>query len=226
MCNVQFGQRVVVRCAIEHAAVARAVATQAYRAGASHVSINYLDPVLQRAAVDHAPENSLGLSLPHHLEGVRAWREDRPAIIALSGNPHPRLMEGADPKRLAASVPLDLVREIMSMIGADHVAWTVAGAPNPAWAESIFGIPDVDRLWRAIAVATRLDERDPVDAWRAHLARPAEGAGAAINFDKGDALVAMALTVTGSPTRHVAGGRTGDRGGRARLTVALAPPAR
>ena len=77
---------------------------------------------------------------------------------------------GADPKRLAASVPLDLVREIMSMLGTDHVAWTVAGAPNPAWAESIFGIPDVDRLWRAIAVATRLDEKDPVDAWRAHLA--------------------------------------------------------
>src|SRR5664279_4212344 len=115
--NVQFGQRVVVRCAIEHAAVARAVATQAYRAGASHVSINYLDPVLQRAAVDYAPENSLGMSLPHDLEGVRAWREDRPAIIALTGNPHPRLMEGADPKRLAASVPLDLVREIMSMLG-------------------------------------------------------------------------------------------------------------
>jgi aminopeptidase len=131
--NVQFGQRVVVRCAIEHAAVARAVATQAYRAGASHVSINYLDPVLQRAAVDYAPENSLGMSLPHDLEGVRAWREDRPAIIALTGNPHPRLMEGADPKRLAASVPLDLVREIMSMLGTDHVSWTVARAPNPAW---------------------------------------------------------------------------------------------
>jgi len=110
--NVQFGQRVVVRCAIEHAAVARAVATQAYRAGASHV----------RSTIS----------------------------IRCSNGP---------------------VREIMSMLGTDHVAWTVAGAPNPAWAESIFGIPDVDRLWRAIAVATRLDERDPVGAWRAHLAR-------------------------------------------------------
>lgn len=169
--NVQFGQRVVIRGAVEHAAVARAIATEAYRAGASHVTIDYTDALLRRAEVDHAPEDHLGRVLPHEVEGIRAWREDRPAVISLTGNPNPRAMEGADPARLAASMPLDLMREYLPIIGSNLVAWTVVGAPNAAWAETVLGKPDVEALWRAVATAMRLDEDDPVDAWRQHLAK-------------------------------------------------------
>jgi aminopeptidase len=35
----------------------------------------------------------------------------------------------------------------------------------------MFGEPDVERLWEAIAFAVRLDEADPVAAWREHAAR-------------------------------------------------------
>ena len=169
--NVQFGQRVVIRGAVEHAPVARVIAAEAYRAGASHVSIDYTDSVLTRAAVDHAPEASLGRVLPHEVEGIRAWREDRPALITLTGNPQPTVMEGADPARLAASMPMDLMREFLPIISTNLIAWTVVGAPNPAWAQTVFGEPDVDRLWQAVAVAMRLDQDDPVDAWRAHIAK-------------------------------------------------------
>lgn len=167
--NVQLGQRLVIRGAVEHAPVARAITAAAYRAGASHVSVDYTDPVLTRAAVDHGPAESLGRVLPHQVEGVRAWREDRPALITLTGNPHPTLMEGADPARLAATMPIDLIREVMPIITTNLIAWTVVGAPNPAWAQTVFGTPDVDRLWRAVATTMRLDQDDPVEAWRQHV---------------------------------------------------------
>ena len=35
----------------------------------------------------------------------------------------------------------------------------------------MFGEPDVERLWQAIAATVRLDEADPVAAWRDHIAR-------------------------------------------------------
>jgi aminopeptidase len=35
----------------------------------------------------------------------------------------------------------------------------------------VFGEPDVERLWDAVAVATRLDAPDPVEAWREHIER-------------------------------------------------------
>jgi aminopeptidase len=51
------------------------------------------------------------------------------------------------------------------------VAWTIIGFPNPGWAEAVFGEPDVERLWSAVATATRLDEPDPVAAWWEHIDR-------------------------------------------------------
>ena len=51
------------------------------------------------------------------------------------------------------------------------VNWTGVAYPNAGWATQVFGEPDVERLWEAVAFCTRLDETDPVEAWRAHMAR-------------------------------------------------------
>ena len=168
--NVQPGQEVVVNCLPEQADAARALAEEAYRAGASRVSIDYGDPHLQRAAVRHAPEDQLGSSRPDELEKVRAWRETRPALISLTGNPFPTLMDGLDPQRLAKSAPMSLIQEMMPIITTNQVAWTVVGAPTPGWAASV-GVADVAALWDAVAVAMRLDEADPERAWRDHIAK-------------------------------------------------------
>jgi aminopeptidase len=167
--NVQVGQRVVIWCIPEQAPVARALAEQAYRVGASHVAIDYADPHLQRYQVEHAPEAELGRVLAHEVEGIRAWNEDRPAFIRLTGNPHPDLMDGLDPARLAKSQPLEALAAMRPIMMSNRLAWTVVGAPTPGWAASV-GVADLARLWDAVAVAMRLDEDDPVQAWHDHIA--------------------------------------------------------
>ncbi|MGN6609143.1 MAG: aminopeptidase [Jatrophihabitans sp.] len=170
--NVQVGQRVVIMALPEQAPVARALAEEAYRVGASHVSIDYdFDPYVQRAQVKYAPDDQLGRVLDHQVEGIRAMSDDRPAVIRLTGNPHPSLMDGLDPARLAKSAPLAAMAALRDRLITNEVAWTVVGAPTPGWAESILGTPDTARLWDAVAVAMRLDEDDPVQAWRDHIAR-------------------------------------------------------
>jgi aminopeptidase len=168
--NVQLGQRVVVRAFPEQADTARAIATEAYRVGASRVTIEYVDQHLKRAQVDHAPEESLGTLLPHELEAVRAYGTDRVALVTLTGNPNPTVMEGADAERIAKAVPMEAVKLVMPIVTTNAIAWTVAGAPSPGWAESVLGTPDVARLWDGIKVAMRLDEDDPVQSWRDHVA--------------------------------------------------------
>jgi aminopeptidase len=49
--------------------------------------------------------------------------------------------------------------------------WTIVAYPNDGWARTVLGEPDVERLWAAVATAVRLDEPDPVAAWREHIAR-------------------------------------------------------
>ena len=52
----------------------------------------------------------------------------------------------------------------------------MAAYPNEGWAEAVFGEPDVERLWDAVARAVRLDEPDPIEAWRRHVDRLTERA--------------------------------------------------
>jgi len=168
--NVQLGQRVVIRCQPEQAATARALANEAYRVGARHVSIEYRDQHLHRAQVEHAPDEELGKVLAHEVANVRSWGEDRVAIINLTGNPNPTLMEGLDPDRLSRSAPVDLIKELMPITTTNQVAWTVVAAPTPGWAEAVLGTPDTRRLWEGIKVAMRLDQADPVRSWQEHNA--------------------------------------------------------
>ena len=169
--NVQPGQRVVIMGQVEHAAVARAMAAEAYRVGASKVTIEYGDQHLARAAAELQPEDMLGTSLPHEIEGIRAWKDDKPALISLTGNPNPSIMDGLDPDRLVKMQPVDRMREYMPIVSTNTIAWSVVAAPNPGWARTVLGSEDVERLWKAVAVATRLEDADPVESWRDHLAK-------------------------------------------------------
>src|SRR5690349_8269752 len=132
--NVQPGQEVVVSALPEQADAARAIAAEAYRVGASRVTIDYGDPFLKRAAVEHAPEEMLGKAAQHEIDEIRAWNDTKPALISLTGNPHPTLMEGLDPARLAKSTQIELIQEVMPIISTNKIAWTVVGAPTKGWA--------------------------------------------------------------------------------------------
>jgi aminopeptidase len=68
-----------------------------------------------------------------------------------------------------------------------RINWTGIAFPNEGWAEKVFGEPDVERLWEAVALCTRLDEPDPVVAWREHM-QQLETRAAQMNERKFDAL--------------------------------------
>ena len=168
--NVQLGQRVVVRAYPEQYETARVVAAEAYRAGARKVSIDYVDQHLRRAEVEHAPEEALGRALEHELAEARSWGEDKVAVISLTGNPNPTLMEGLDPTRLAKAAPMEFAKIVQPVMLTNQIAWTIVAAPTPGWAEAVLGTPDVARLWEGIKVSMRLDQEDPVGSWRDHVA--------------------------------------------------------
>lgn len=174
--NVQPGQDVVVTGLVEQAEMARAVVREAYRAGARHVVVLYSDLHLRRAAIELGPERELGWSPPYLLDWVRRWGEERPALVALTGNPDPGLLSDLDPALVGKSEAREIRAATLEHIGAARFNWTIVAAPNAGWATEVFGEPDVERLWHAVATATRLDEDDPVAAWRAHAARLQERA--------------------------------------------------
>ncbi|MBA2741185.1 MAG: aminopeptidase [Actinobacteria bacterium] len=166
--NVQPGQEVVITCLVEHAEIARAITREAYRAGAKHVVVQYGDLHTRRAAIELGPEEELGWSPPYMLDWVRRWDEENPALISLTGNPNPDLLADLDPALVGRSEAKDLRLAFLENIRGRHINWVIVAAPNEGWAKQVFGEPDVERLWDAVATATRLTEPDPVAAWHAH----------------------------------------------------------
>ena len=167
--NVQPGQDVVVMCLVEHVEIARAVTREAYRAGAQHVVVLYSDLHVRRAAIELGPVAEIGWSAPYLLDWIKRWPDESPALVSLAGNPDPDLLSDLDPALVGRADPKDIRVAMLENISGRHVNWTIVAAPNAGWATQVFGEPDVELLWDAVARATRLDEADPVAAWRMHM---------------------------------------------------------
>ena len=167
--NVGAGQDVWIGGVIEHAPLARAVARIAYENGASYVDVAYSDPHVRRARVLHADEEALGWTPPWLLSRVEHIAERHGALIQIVGDPEPELFADLDGTRVGKTRMRELMERYLQATDQNLINWTILAYPNEGWARTVFGQPDVERLWEAVATATRLDEPDPVAAWRAHI---------------------------------------------------------
>jgi len=167
--NVQEGQEVFLSTIPEHADVARALARQCYRAGASYVNLMYDDAHVRHAMIALGPDSALTYAPEWRLEQVRAM--DGNALLATTGNPEPELFADLDGERVGRAFPVEVAKIRQRQHADNSVNWCGVGAPNAGWAQQILGEPDVERLWELVATCFRLDEDDPVAAWREHLAR-------------------------------------------------------
>ena len=119
-----------------------------------------------RARIELAPEDSLTHSPEWLVE--RADASDGAAVAAIAGESEPELLADLDQGRVGKTRPVTVIEHAQKIQNARGVNWTIAAYPNAGWAEQVFGEPDVERLWDAIARTVRLDEDDPVAAWREH----------------------------------------------------------
>ena len=164
--SVRPGQDVHIDGFIEHAPFVRELARAAYRAGARHVDVHYADVHMRKAMIELAPDETLGWSPPWLVQRVAEMAAKRGAIITITGNPEPELLSGMDPARVGHAFPAELISTRLDAINERKIAWTIVAFPTAGWARTVFGEPDVERLWRALEVAVRLDEPDPAAAWR------------------------------------------------------------
>jgi aminopeptidase len=169
--NVQPGQLVDVLARVEHATVARAITREAYKAGAAYVDVYYTDQHIRRALIEGAADELLSWTPPWLLKRAVQVGDERAAVIALTGDAEPNLLADLPGERVGKARMLELAEESNRQVNEQLNNWTVIGVPNEGWAQQMFGEPDLERLWKAVEFTVRLDEDDPVAAWRSHVAR-------------------------------------------------------
>lgn len=168
--NVAPGQTLFVTSrTVAHAPLVRALARAAYSAGAGYVDVLYLDQHVRRAMIELAPDDTLEHTPEWLKERWRAMAGN--ANIAIAGDPEPDLLGDLDGERVGRARMAQLDEIAARHEAEDTMNWTAVAYPTDGWAQRVFGEPDLERLWDAVAFCTRLDEPDPVAAWRDHVER-------------------------------------------------------
>jgi len=166
---VQKGQTVFIGAIVQHAPLVRALARAAYRAGARYVDVRYRDEHVRRAMIELGPDAALSLT-PEWVKMLYHAQAGQ-ALLGTTGDPEPELMADLDGERVGRARMTEAIEIIRAQMVDRSINWSGVAFPNEGWATRVFGEPDLERLWKAVAFCTRLDEADPVEAWRAHMAR-------------------------------------------------------
>ena len=170
--NVQPDQVLAVEGPPEAAPLARRIARLAYERGARYVDVVYFDPLVKRIRIEAAPEESLTWIPPWLGRRMLDLGELDAARIVLTPIVPPGLLNGVDPAR-AGRDRLPSLSETLKVVDDRSVAWTISPFPTDAWAQVVF--PELEptaaleALWSDLELICRLDEPDPVEAWRRRI---------------------------------------------------------
>ncbi|MFD2371645.1 aminopeptidase [Brevibacillus sp. GCM10020057] len=173
--NVQPMQTLVVTAPISAADFVRKVARKAYEAGAKNVQIEWTDDELTRMKYDLAPDEAFREYPLWKAKGLEELAESGAAFLYINAS-NPDLLKGVDPERISTAnrTAGQALQTFRSYTMSDKVSWSVIAIPSAAWAAVVFpDLPAEEReraLWEAIFRATRIDQEDPVQAWRDHHA--------------------------------------------------------
>jgi aminopeptidase len=167
--NVQRDQVVAIGAELGKEAMVRALAASAYKHGARFVDVQYFDMHVKRARLLHAGEDSLDFVPSWYGQRLLELGRQRCARVGLSGPATPGLLDDLDPRR-AGRDQLPFIRESGIVVNERTTNWTIVPYPTVGWARQVHpGVSDEEamaRLSEQILHVCRLDEDDPVAAWR------------------------------------------------------------
>jgi aminopeptidase len=171
--NVQRGQIVGISSYVGKEELTRAIAREAYRAGAHWVDVLYFDDIVKRERLAHASDESLDFIPPWLPERLLWLAEEHAARVTLSGPQAPGALDDIDAARAGRDL-LPWLPESSRVVNECKTNWTIVPGPTEPWARIVY--PDLppeealDRLWQAVMRICRLDEDDPVAAWEQRMA--------------------------------------------------------
>ncbi|RCX23613.1 aminopeptidase [Fontibacillus phaseoli] len=177
--NVQPGQNLIVVATVDSAELVRLIVKKAYEAGARFVKVNWSDDTVTRLRYELAADESF-LDDPKWYAGEMLEYVENGAAVLHVISSDPDLLTGVDPERITNHQKTygKAMSKYREMQMSDKFSWSIVAVPSKTWAAKVFpDVPEaqqVDALWEAIFRTVRIDQPDPIAAWREHIANLTE----------------------------------------------------
>lgn len=172
--NVQKGQNVVIKAPVDAGPLVRLVTEKAYLRGARQVYFNWTDDSLDHLRLMHASMEEISVYpqwkaqyLENLVRGGAACIDIRTTGIGVT--------DGIDSAKVAADQDAywKALHTYYDFRMSDRVSWTILIYPSTEWAKKMFPgkirESAINDLWSEIFNFTRVNQPDPVAAWKMHL---------------------------------------------------------
>lgn len=171
--NVQKGEPVYIQATIESNQFVHLLVEEAYKAGAEDVKVNYSDDRLSQLKYQYESE-AFFEDVKQYVVDERMDYLNRKAAFLSVVSSSPDNLKDADPKKIskAMSATGKALKDYMVAVQSDQMSWCVAAYPSEGWAKMMF--PDLDadeafnKLLETILKTVRVDDTDPINAWKKH----------------------------------------------------------
>lgn len=171
--NIEKGQRLSITCPVECADFARLCAAEAYKAGCREVLMRWRDDELTRMKYLCAADEVFDCVNKWEVDYLDTLSEEGAAFLTIDAD-DPAGLSGVDPDRIkraqiSSGKALEAYR--VRMMRSD-CPWCVCSVPSKAWASAVFpGLSEeeaVERLWKEILAACRVDGGNAIQNWKDH----------------------------------------------------------
>ncbi len=171
--NVQKGQEVIINSSTDNAYFVEYVVEEAYKAGASYVSVEWSNQATSISTYKYAKVNVLKQIEDWKIEKIKHRAKVLPAMIHIGGGDPDGMNKVNQQKMMEVQrAQQPIIKPIMEEMD-NKFQWTIACIPHPIWAKKIFPGETknnaVKKLWDVIFKTTRV-YGDPLENWDLHNA--------------------------------------------------------
>jgi aminopeptidase len=171
--NIQKNQTLVIISSIECASFVRIIAKTAFEEGARDVVVEWNDELLSKIKYLYAPEEIFEEFPEWQKNFYISYAKEGAAFLTIDAK-NPELMNDVNPGKVskAGKVRTYALQEYVKrkLLGINQ--WCIAAYPTRAWAKKVFPnvLEDeaVERLWKDIFKAARIDDGNPIASWEKH----------------------------------------------------------
>jgi aminopeptidase len=173
---LQAGQNLVIHSEPVHAGFAFLLERMAYQKGARLVSVELLSPLSRLNRANYSRKEFLNYLPAFWEKKLQSYVEEEWALLYIGGMEDMQALKDLDQANYSVihKAFMPLMKDLITARSSGSCTWTIANMPTAAWARSIW--PEeaenmtnealTARLWEAMIPILRLDQDDPVTAWR------------------------------------------------------------
>lgn len=171
--NVQKGMCIQIATTVDDYDLAKLICIEAYKMGAKYINVVIDDQEVVKARLDSQDDEDISYLPAFNKMAQYVMATEKWASIRIANTSQHGVTKNVAPEKLtlSAKIASDNDKYFRNARMSNKTPWLVVASPNQKWADIVYGTAskdNLDKLTHEMRSILRLDNEDPVSAWKKH----------------------------------------------------------